>query len=204
MIVPQTKEILDRISEIIASGGVIAFRTDTFYGLGADPFNSAAVQKIRQLKSREGDKPILVVISDRDQIDQLIARKTTAFEALMKRFWPGALTIIGEAVAELPEGLTSGTKTLGVRLPDDHKVRALVRACGGMLTATSANVSSAPPARTAGAVENDFGDRVDLIVDGGVVTVEAPSTVVDATTRVRLIREGVIPWADIQAALKED
>jgi L-threonylcarbamoyladenylate synthase len=202
VIVPGTTDKLEQIAAIIARGGVIAFRTDTFYGLGADPFNTSAVQKIRELKGREDDKPILVVISDAQQIDRLIQYRSEAFNELARRFWPGALTIIGRAAANLPEELTAGTKTVGVRLPDDDKVRALIAACGGALTATSANVSGQPPARTAADVKEYFDQRIDLIVDGGSTASESPSTVVAATTgEIKLVREGVIPWSELRSAL---
>jgi L-threonylcarbamoyladenylate synthase len=181
---------------------VIAFRTDTFYGLGADPFNASAVQKIRDLKGREEDKPILVVISDTKEINRLIPNRSRAFDELAERFWPGALTIIGRAAVNLPEEITAGAKSVGVRLPDDDRVRALIEACGGALTATSANVSGQPAARTAAEVEGYFGHHLDLIVDGGVTTSEAPSTVVDATTsELKLVREGVIPWSEVRSAI---
>ena len=193
---------MSQAAEVIARGGVIAFRTDTFYGLGADPFNASAVQKIRELKGREDDKPILIVISDTKEVDRLIPFRAKAFDDLAKRFWPGALTIIGQAAAELPNQLTVGTETVGVRLPDDDRVRALIAACGGALTATSANVSGQPPARTAAEVESYFGQRIDLIVDGGATTSESPSTVVDATTsELKLVREGVIPWSEVRSAI---
>src|SRR5205807_2931661 len=143
------------------------FRTDTFYGLGADPLNASAVQKIKRLKGREGHKPILVVISDRAHVARLLARQTNSFEQLSRNFWPGPLTIVGEAAPGLPNDLTAATKTLGVRLPDDDRVRALVEACGGALTATSANPSREPPARTAQDVERYFGDEIELIIDDG-------------------------------------
>jgi len=188
-------------AQIVAGGGVIAFRTDTFYGLGADPFNPSAVHQVRELKGREDDNPILVVISDAHQIDRLIQSRSQAFEDLAQRFWPGALTIIGQAAPELSDELTAGTKTVGLRLPDDDKVRALIAACGGALTATSANVSGQAPARSAQEVENYFGQRIDLIVDGGLTTSELPSTVVDAAVdEIKLVREGVISWQDILAA----
>ena len=200
MIVPQSSNNLEQIAATIAGGGVIAFGTDTFYGLGADPFNASAVQKIRKLKGRDDDKPILVVISDAQQIDRLISHRSKAFDALAKQFWPGALTIIGRAAEDLPEELTAGTKTVGVRLPDDDKVRGLIAACGGALTATSANVSGQPPARSAAEVEKYFGQQIDLIVDGGPTASESPSTVVDATSEeLKLVREGVIQWRDLLA-----
>jgi L-threonylcarbamoyladenylate synthase len=202
VIVPQTTENLLNIADVITRGGVIAFRTDTFYGIGANPFNQSAVQKLRELKGREDDKPILVVISDSQQLNRLIPNRSRAFAQLAQSFWPGALTIIGQAAPELPAELTAGTKTVGVRLPDDDKVRTLILICGGALTATSANVSGKPPARVAKEVESYFGERLDLIVDGGATTSESASTVVDATTdEVKLVREGVISWTEILSAL---
>jgi L-threonylcarbamoyladenylate synthase len=202
VIVSQTAESLLRISDLIARGGVIAFRTDTFYGLGADPFNRDAVQRIKQLKGREANKPILIVLSERPAVTRFIAERTPAFDLLAGRFWPGPLTLIGHAPAELPAEITAGTKTVGVRLPDDDRVRALVRACGGALTATSANPSNEKPARTAHEVFSYFGNGVDLIVDDGDAVTDQPSTVVEVCdVEPRLIREGIISWSTIQIEL---
>ena len=202
MTIPQTTESLPQIAEAIARGGIIAFRTDTFYGLGADPFNRSALQRIKQLKGREAAKPILVVISDVDQIKRFIAERSRAFDLLVERFWPGALTLIGKAAPLVPEEVTADTGTIGIRLPGDDNVRALLRACGGALTATSANPSGADPARTAEEVESYFGAAVDLIVDGGEAYAALPSTVVDAKgLESKLIREGAVPWSEIQKAL---
>ena len=215
MIVLEKDEDLTLVGETFALGGVIAFRTDTFYGLGADPFNASAVQKVKDLKGREENKPILVLISDMEQLDRLIEIRSTEFNELAKQFWPGALTIIGVATSQLPMELTAGTKTVGVRLPNDGRVRALVSACGGALTATSANPSGEPAARTTEEVAKYFREGVDLIVDGGAANTDRPSTVVDATgagsagilpanrTEVRLVREGAIAWRDIQSALQQ-
>jgi L-threonylcarbamoyladenylate synthase len=197
-------ESLSRIAASIAKGGAIAFLTDTFYGLGADPFNREAVQTIKRLKGREDLKPILILISDLDQITRFIAESTHTFQLLAKTFWPGALTLIGKATPAVPDEVTAATKTVGVRLPRNEDVRALVRACGGALTATSANPLDQPPAKTADEVSNYFKEGLDLIVDGGVAMADAPSTVVDASgDGARLIREGVISWRKIQAALDE-
>lgn len=199
MLIEDSPETHKRAAEIISSGGVIAFRTDTFYGLGADPFNREAVRRIKQLKGREDHKPILVVISDPDQIDRVIAEVSPSFQKLANAFWPGALTLIGWACAQLPEEITAGTRTVGVRLPNDDRVRALVRACGGALTATSANPSHAAPAGNAQAVQDYFGEAIDLILDGGEAISDRPSTVVNCTgNEARLVREGVIPWTVLQ------
>jgi len=140
VVISQTAESFCEISNVIARGGVIAFRTDTFYGLGADPLNRSAVQKLKQLKGREECKPILIVISDRKQVSRFIQPSAT-FNLLAERFWPGPLTLIGRATADVPVEITAGTETVGIRLPSDDRVRALIEACGGALTATSANPS---------------------------------------------------------------
>ena len=187
---------------MVATGGVIAFRTDTFYGLGADPFDRAAVQRIKELKGREDNKPILIVISDLDQVERFIAMPSHSFQLLSKEFWPGALTLIGKSRPEVPEEITAGSGTIGVRLPNDERVRELVRACGGALTATSSNPSHEPPATNADSVQNYFAERIDLIIEDEESQTNAPSTVVDATgDEPKLIREGVIAWSEIVTRL---
>jgi L-threonylcarbamoyladenylate synthase len=188
----------------IRLGGVIAFRTDTFYGLGADPFNCEALRKIRHLKGREEGKPILLLISDLSEVGRFITNQSEVFKSVADRFWPGPITLIGRARSELPMELTAGTQTIGLRLPNDDNVRALVCACGGAMTATSANVSGQPPARSAEEVANYFPNGVDLILDGGEVTMTEPSTVVDLSgAEPHLVREGAIKREEL-ATLSAD
>lgn len=192
MIRKDTEETRIEAARIIADGGVIAFRTDTFYGLGADPFNREAIVRIKELKGREEAKPILLLMSDVNELDRF-TNNSQFLRMIAVGHWPGPLTLIGGARPELPGELTAGTRTIGVRLPDDDNVRALVRACGGALTATSANLSGQPPARTAKEVENCFPEEIDLIIDGGEVTATQASTVLDLSgPKARLIREGAI------------
>ncbi|HWN12048.1 MAG TPA: L-threonylcarbamoyladenylate synthase [Pyrinomonadaceae bacterium] len=180
-------------AKTIARGGIIAFRTDTFYGLGADPLNAAAVRRIRELKGREESSPILLLISDLAEAERFIAYQSEIFKKISERFWPGPLTLVGIARPELPSELTSGTGTIGVRLPDNESVRALVSACGGGLTATSANLSGKPPARTAKDVLNYFPVGLDLIIDGGEVNATQASTVLDLSgSEARIVREGAV------------
>lgn len=199
MILNDSLETHEHAASVIQRGGVIAFRTDTFYGLGADPFNRDAVRRIKELKGREDHKPILIVISDPHHVERFIKDLSPSFECLANTFWPGPLTLIGTAASDLPPEITAGIGTVGVRLPDDEEVCALVRACGGALTATSANPSHVAPPADAHTVQNYFGDGIDLIVDGGEAKTDLPSTVVDASgSKPELIREGVIPWRRIQ------
>src|SRR5688572_13093151 len=190
-------ENLIEAARIVLSGGVIAFRTDTFYGLGADPLNAAAVRKIKELKGREENKPILLLISDVDQVERFIDQPDS-YRNIAVKHWPAPLTLIGRARPELPTDLTAGTNTIGLRLPDDEGVRAFVRACGGALTATSANPSGSLPAQTAAEVENYFRIGIDLIIDGGAALITEPSTVVDVSgEQPRLIREGAIKRSEL-------
>ncbi|HEV2885079.1 MAG TPA: L-threonylcarbamoyladenylate synthase [Pyrinomonadaceae bacterium] len=198
MIQPDKPNTRIHAAAIIAAGGVIAFRTDTFYGLGADPLNADAVSKVRLLKSREDDKPILLLISDMNQVERFIAEPSETFRTIAERYWPAPITLVGLARSDLPIELTAGTNSIGLRLPDDENVRSLVRACGGSLTATSANPSARPPATTAQEVVSYFPSSLDLIIDGGEVTLTEPSTVVDLMGATpRLIREGAIKLEEL-------
>ena len=176
----------------------------TFYGLGADPFNREAVQRIKQLKGREDQKPILIIVSDRAALPRFISAPTPNFSLLAETFWPGPLTLIGQAAPGVPEEITAGTKTVGVRLPGDDKVRALVRNCGGALTATSANPAHQEPATTAEKVFSYFGEAIDLILDGGEAKADQPSTVIDVSdVEPRVIRDGAIAWSAIRKVLQK-
>jgi L-threonylcarbamoyladenylate synthase len=201
LIYPDSPGARERAANVVKGGGLVAFRTDTFYGVGADPFNPAALELVNALKGRDG-KPILVLASDPEDAGRLIAEKTQTFRLLAARHWPGALTLIAAARAEAPELLTAGTGTIGVRLPGDAEARAVVRACGGLLTATSANPAGRPPARTAREVADYFPEGFGLVIDGGATRTELPSTVIDVTgTRPRLIREGVVSRAELEETL---
>jgi len=204
LIYPDNPAVRERAARAVAAGGLVAFRTDTFYGLGADPFNTEALERINALKGRDG-KPILVLVGTVGSALRLIFPMSRAFQVLAARYWPGPLTLVAAARKEAPELLTAGTGTVGVRFPGDADVRSLVRACGRLLTATSANPAGEPPARTAAEVARYFEDAPGLVIDGGDARTEQPSTVIDVSgARPRLIREGVIPRAELEATLRAE
>jgi L-threonylcarbamoyladenylate synthase len=204
MIVADSQQTREDAARVIADGGIIAFRTDTFYGLGADPLNHKAITAIRVLKGREEGKPILLLISDLNELQRFIGDRLPIFDAVAKSYWPGPLTLIGPSRPELPQELTAGTGTIGVRLPDDEGVRALVRVCGGALTATSANFAGSPPACTATEVQHYFQTGLALIIDGGEATASQPSTVMDLSgPEPRLIREGAITREELRKTMDE-
>jgi L-threonylcarbamoyladenylate synthase len=201
LIYPDSPEARERAASVTAAGGLVAFRTDTFYGVGADPFNPAALELVNALKGRDG-KPILVLAADAEDAERLIAGRSRTFELLAARHWPGALTLVAAARAAVPELLTAGTGAVGVRLPEDAEARAIVRACGGLLTATSANPAGRPPARTAAEVADYFPNGLGLVIDGGATRTELPSTVIDVNGPTpRLIREGVVTRAELEETL---
>ena len=188
---------------LIKMGSIIAFRTYTFYGLGADPFNRDTLQKRRALKRRDDGKPILLVIGDVSDVARFSSRQTKYFEALSARHWPGALTLVVSAKEDLPAELTAGTGTIGLRLPADAAVSTLASMCGGALTATSANLAGEPPARTAEEVARSFPSGLALIIDSGATKTEEASTVLDVSQdEPRLIREGAVSWRKLQKTIK--
>jgi L-threonylcarbamoyladenylate synthase len=188
---------------VFKEGGIIAYRTDTFYGLGVDPFNPTALQSLILLKGRAAEKPILVVLSDTAESARFITHQSEVFKKLSNCFWPGALTLVVEALSSVPFELTAGTGSVGVRVPGDEQVREFVRACGGALTATSANLSGELPARSVHEVERAFPERLTLIVDGGETQSEKPSTVLKIDQdNARLLREGVVSRGQLEEILE--
>lgn len=203
MIVKDGEQIHSLASSVINGGGVLAFRTDTFYGLGADPFDLGALRRINDLKGRDG-KAVLVVISDAAGVSRFAHELPERFDAVCARHWPGPLTIVVKAKEDVPDLLTAGSGTVGLRLPDDEEVREFVRACGGALTATSANLAGEPPATTAEEVAGSFPSGLDLIVDGGLAPGGKPSTVLDLSgPRPRLIREGAVTLKELVETLPD-
>ena len=188
---------------IVRGGGVIAFPTETFYGLGACPFDARAVRRIFDLKGRPfKDAPILVLIRSRADLETLAVEITPAAERLMEACWPGPLTLVFHAAVAVPSVLTAGTGTIGVRLTAHPDVQRLLEAVGGPLTGTSANRSGQPPATRAEDVDRALGDGVDAVLNGGPTPGGLPSTVVDTTvTPPRVIREGRVPTAAVLAII---
>lgn len=185
--------------EAIKAGGVIAYPTETFYALGADPFSDEAVKAVFAMKGRPAGSPIPLIIGDMSMLALLSTDVPEAASGLMERFWPGPLTIVLRASPALPGPLTAGTGTIGVRLSGSAHARRLSNALGGPVTSTSANPSGARPAVTAAECESYFRD-LPVIIDGGRLAGTKGSTIVDASGReLRLIREGEIPSKEIFA-----
>lgn len=177
----------------LANGGVIVYPTETLYGLGADASNELALQRLVALKGREAGKPIALLISGAEMLEDLVEEVSAAAADLMRRFWPGPLTIVLLARSTVSRRLTGGGDGIGVRVSSHPTATALVRALGRPLTAPSANPAGMrPPTRLDEALAY-FGDRVDCYVDGGALPGEPASTVVDARHELRVIRDGAVP-----------
>ena len=200
---PMTEAALSQAARVVRAGGVIAFPTETFYGLGVTPGDSAAVQRLFTLKGRSpASSPILVLIRHRQDLESLTSEISPSAELLMKACWPGPLTIVFRASSRVPSVLTAGTGTIGIRLSAAPALQRLLDAVGGPLTGTSANKSGALPAVTAEDVQVSLGVDVDLILDGGRTPGGFASTVVDTTvTPVRLIREGALSRSAVLSVL---
>jgi L-threonylcarbamoyladenylate synthase len=178
---------------LVAAGGLVAFPTESFYGLGADALDAGAVARVFAVKGRPDDKPLLVLVDGIEMAAGLAAAVPDGARALMARHWPGALTLVLRAAARVPAALTGGTGTVGVRMPGHAVARALVAAAARPVTAPSANPSGAPPPLTAAAVRGYFEGRVELILDGGPTAGGAGSTVADCTVwPPRVLRQGPV------------
>ncbi|GJL79987.1 MAG: hypothetical protein NPINA01_29760 [Nitrospinaceae bacterium] len=192
-----------RIKRVLNLGGVVAFPTDTFYGLGANPFHQKAVSRIFEIKQRPENKPLLVLIDSPHQINSLAEEINPTAEILMEKLWPGPLTLLLNAHRHLLPQLTGNTGKIGIRQPGNDRARQFLSGIGFPLTATSANISGSNNAVTAEEVEESLGSRVDLIVDGGSAPGEKESTVIDVTLSPPLIvREGAVSKEEIETVLE--
>jgi L-threonylcarbamoyladenylate synthase len=200
---PSTVERLSRqVASVLQRSGLVAIPTETFYGLGVNPFDARAVDRLRAVKGREDAKPILVLVASINDLSAFVEHVPPAASLLIEGFWPGPLTILFPARASLPHALTAGTGLVGMRVSSCRPLCELLTRVGP-LTGTSANRAGAAPARTAEAVQQAFGDAVDLILDAGPTPGGLPSTVVDAHHSLRIVREGAIERSVIEARLHQ-
>jgi L-threonylcarbamoyladenylate synthase len=180
-------------------GDVIAFPTETLYGLGADALNSAAVKKVFQLKGREFANPIPVLVAHREMLPSLVTSVPALAEKLISSFWPGPLTIILPARRDIPPPLVSLSGGIGVRISSQPLATELVKALGCPLTATSANPSGQPPARTVEEARNYFAGQIDIFIDGGKLVSKTGSTVAEIHgDTIKIIRAGEIDKTELQ------
>ncbi len=196
----------DHIAQAVAvlhSGGVIAFPTDTVYGLGAHGFLASAIDKLYTLKGRERQKAIALLLASVEDVQRVAVQIPEIAWRLAERFWPGPVTLVLPKAATVLDVLTAGSETVAVRIPAHDVALQLIATLGAPLAATSANLSGQPEAVTAGQVREIFGDQVQFVFDGGRCPGGVPSTVVDLTVTPAQIRRRGAVADEVEAFLSE-
>jgi L-threonylcarbamoyladenylate synthase len=184
---------LERARKILIKGGLVAFPTESFYGLAVDASNEDAIRRLFKVKKRRDNSPILVLIPSIGYLKGYVADVPEIALALIERFWPGGLTLLFKAGPDISRLLTAGTAKIGVRISSHPVAAALALAVGSPITGTSANISGRPGCVTAGEVHVSFGKGVDLILDGGKTAGGKGSTILDVTVNPpEIVREGMV------------
>lgn len=185
--------ILQEAGRILREGGLVAFPTETVYGLGADALNEKAAEKIYAAKGRPSDNPLIVHIAEKEALSRIAEEISAEAHKVMEAYWPGPLTLIFRKTDAVPRGTTGGLDTVAVRMPSHRLARRLIRAGGGYVAAPSANTSGRPSPTSAGHVREDLWGKVDLILDGGETEIGIESTILDVSvTPPVILRPGAI------------
>jgi L-threonylcarbamoyladenylate synthase len=191
-----------KAAAVLAALGIVVYPTDTFYGLAVDPRNEAAVEKLFAAKGRDFRQPSPLIAADTAQAEEAV-EFNDAGRLLAARFWPGPLSLVLPARAQIHRRVLGGGMTAAVRVPAHSVAQALAHAFGSCITATSANLSGEPPVRSAADLSPSLIEQIDMLIDGGETPGEAPSTIVDLTEPVpRLVRAGAVPWKRVLESLK--
>jgi L-threonylcarbamoyladenylate synthase len=197
-------ESLKKAAALLKEDNIVAFPTETVYGLGANALSSTAIEKIFQAKGRPADNPLIVHVSSREMLENLLAPTPipSQYDELLKHYWPGPLTILVPKPNCIPESVTAGQPTVAVRMPAHPIARKLIEICGFPLAAPSANTSGRPSPTSASHVYHDLGDRVPLIIDGGSCDSGVESTVLDGLRSVpAILRPGGVTYEMIRKYL---
>ena len=189
----ENRKIIQTAGDILKQGGLVAFPTETVYGLGADALNEMAAHKIYEAKGRPSDNPLIVHITNMKDLEKVAEMIPDQARKVAEKYWPGPLTMIFEKTDIVPYGTTGGLDTVAVRMPSEETARAVIDAGGGFIAAPSANTSGRPSPTTAQHVEEDLAGRIDMIIDGGAVQIGVESTILDMTvTPPMILRPGAV------------
>lgn len=200
----EAAEAIKRAGKIIKEGGLVAFPTETVYGLGGDALNPDSSQKIYAAKGRPSDNPLIVHICRWEDLSLLVKEVSEMARKLGEAFWPGPLTMILKKSDKVPKETTGGLPTVAVRMPDDETALSLIRAAGGYVAAPSANLSGRPSPTLSKHVAEDLGGRIEMILDGGQACIGLESTIVDLTEDVpTILRPGYITQEMLCSVLGE-
>lgn len=204
----ELEDVYAKAARVIREGGLVAFPTETVYGLGANALDEKASAKIYAAKGRPSDNPLIAHIAFEQQLEEIAAYVPEAARVLMKKFWPGPLTMIFRKKAVVPYGTTGGLETVAVRMPDHPVARRLIESAGVPIAAPSANISGKPSPTTAARTAEDMDGRIEMILDGGPCKIGIESTIVDMTEEVPVIlRPGFITYemlTDLLGQVKKD
>ncbi len=197
-------EAIRTAADAIRRGELVIFPTETVYGLAADAFNEAAAKRVFDAKGRASMQPLPIQIANKDQLYEVASEVSEDARLLAKRFWPGPLTLVLPKKESLPDIVTGGEKTIGVRIPDHSVALALIREVGRPIIATSANISGSAPSKTADAAIDMLGCSVSVVLDAGESQIGVASTVVDLSiSPARILRVGAICAERIKEILGE-
>lgn len=195
---------IDRATEIIKAGGIVAFPTDTVYGLGADAFNSKATERVYKVKQRSHRLPLPILLADATQVAAVVDSVSEIAQILMRYFWPGGLTLVLPKATSLSDSITAGGNKVAIRIPNHIVPCTIIRRLGIPIIGTSANISDRPSAVTAQEVKAQLGSEIDLIIDGGDCPGGLESTVVDVTGETPVVlRRGIIPEDEVKRVCQE-
>lgn len=195
-------DTIKKAALIIKAGGIIAYPTRCLYGLAADAFNNGAVRELFTIKQRSPQKPILILVDGTERLEMLVSNVSGTAAQIMRRFWPGKVTLVFDASDTVPAGLTGGSRKIGIRRPGHPAALALVKAVGRPITGTSANLSGHPGCHRVSDLAPALARHLDLVLDAGPLAGGRGSTVVDVTAKIpQILREGVISEGEILAAV---
>ena len=195
--------LIAKATGILRKGGVIAYPTETFYGLGVYATNQKAIEKIYSIKGREDRKPISIIIGSAQDVDRFAINISDGSRKLIERFWPGGLTLVFDASPAIPEILTAERGTIGIRYSSHAIATHLARNLPGGLSATSANISGEKESISADNALQALGDRIDAVIDGGSTPGGGGSTIVDVSIQPpHILREGIIPSSQIDTMIR--
>jgi L-threonylcarbamoyladenylate synthase len=200
---PQLAAQIEKAAAVIKAGGIVAFPTDTVYGLGADPFNRDAIDRIYRVKNRDRTLPLPVLLPDREAVYSVVSKVPEKALPLMEHYWPGGLTLVFYRSDRFPGYVTAKSEKIAVRVPDHAVPLMLMKKAGVPVAGTSANLSNRPSALTAQEVIEQLGNAVDIVIDGGRCPGGVESTIIDVTgPEFEILRTGAVSREDIELFLK--
>ncbi len=197
------EKVIEKAAEIIKNGGLVAFPTETVYGLGANALDSDASKKIYEAKGRPSDNPLIAHIASIDSLNEIVDGVSDVAKKLIEKFWPGPMTLIFNKKELVPDSTTGGLKTLAVRFPSNEIAKALIEKSGVPIAAPSANTSGKPSPTKGEHVIDDLDGKVDMIIDGGEVGLGLESTIIDVTGEPTILRPGFITQEMLEQVIEE-